>query len=99
MIFDFLREHAVIICYVVIVSIFAVIITAKDKIRAINGGRRTSEATLLLLAALGGSVMMLVMMLLIRHKTKHKKFMIGMPIIIVVQVIAIYYLAGMGVLV
>ena len=97
MIFDFLREHAVIICYVVIVSILAVIITAKDKIRAIKGGRRTPEATLLLLAALGGSVMMLVMMMLIRHKTKHKKFMIGIPIIIVLQVIAIYYLAGMGV--
>lgn len=97
MIFDFLREHAVIICYVVIVSIFAVIITAKDKIRAIKGGRRTPEATLLLLAALGGSLMMLVMMMLIRHKTKHKKFMIGIPIIIVLQVMAIYYLAKMGV--
>ena len=92
MIFDFLREHAVIICYVVIVSIFAVIITAKDKIRAIKGGRRTPEATLLLLAALGGSLMMLVMMILIRHKTKHKKFMIGLPIIIILQAVAIYFL-------
>ncbi len=89
---EFLREHAVIICYVVIVSIIAVIVTAKDKIRAINGGRRTPEATLLLLSALGGSVMMFVMMLLIRHKTKHKKFMIGIPIIIVLQAVALYFL-------
>ena len=94
---EFLREHAVIICYVVIVSIIAVIVTVKDKIRAMNGGRRTPEATLLLLSALGGSVMMLVMMILIRHKTKHKKFMIGIPIIIVLQAIAIYCLAQMGV--
>ena len=95
---EFLRSYAVTICYITIVSIIAVIITAKDKIRAINGGRRTPEATLLLLSALGGSVMMLVMMLLIRHKTKHKKFMIGIPLIIILQVVAIYYLARMGIL-
>ena len=68
-----------------------------DKIRAINSGRRIPEILLFLLAALGGSAMMLVMMLLIRHKTKHKKFMIGIPIIIVLQAIAIYCLAQMGV--
>ena len=68
-----------------------------DKIRAINSGRRIPEILLFLLAALGGSAMMLVMMILIRHKTKHKKFMIGIPIIIVLQAIAIYCLAQMGV--
>ena len=95
---EFLREHAVIICYIVIVSIISVIVTAMDKIRAINSGRRIPEILLFLLAALGGSAMMLVMMLLIRHKTKHKKFMIGIPLIIILQVVAIYYLAGMGIL-
>lgn len=94
---EFLREHAVIICYVVIVSIIAVIVTAMDKIRAINSGRRIPEILLFLLAALGGSAMMLVMMLLIRHKTKHKKFMIGIPIIIVLQAVAVYFLIRMGV--
>ena len=89
---EFLKTYAVMICYITIISIIAVIVTAKDKIRAIKGGRRTPEATLLLLSALGGSVMMLVMMLLIRHKTKHKKFMIGIPIIIVLQAVAIYFL-------
>ena len=95
---EFLRSYAVTICYITIVSIIAVIVTAKDKIRAMNGGRRTPEVTLLLLSALGGSAMMLVMMLLIRHKTKHKKFMIGIPSIIVLQAIAIYFLARMGIL-
>ena len=94
---EFLREHAVIICYIVIVSIISVIVTAMDKIRAINSGRRIPELLFFLLAALGGSVMMLIMMLLIRHKTKHKKFMIGIPIIIVLQIIAVYCLARMGV--
>ena len=50
-----------------------------------NPRHRTREATLLLLSALGGSVAMFVTMLLIRHKTKHKKFMIGIPAILVLQ--------------
>ncbi len=92
---EFLSRHAAEICYFVIISIIAVIVTAKDKIRAINGGKRTREATLLLISALGGSVMMLFMMLLIRHKTKHKKFMIGIPIIIALQALAICFARAM----
>jgi uncharacterized membrane protein YsdA (DUF1294 family) len=89
-----LGENAFAVSYWVIISIIAVIVTAKDKICAIKDKRRTPEAILLLLSALGGSVMMLIMMLLIRHKTKHKKFMIGIPLIIILQVIAIYYLCA-----
>lgn len=92
---DFLREHAVVICYFVIISIIAVIVTAKDKIKAMNGGRRTPELTLFAISALGGSVMMLLMMLLIRHKTKHKRFMIGIPVIIALQVVAVYLICTM----
>ena len=62
-----------------------------DKIRAINSGRRIPEILLFLLAALGGSAMMLVMMILIRHKTKHKKFMIGIPLIIILQATLIFF--------
>ncbi len=96
---EFLRTYAAPICYITVISIIAVIATAKDKISAIKGGRRTPEATLLLLAALGGSVMMLVMMLLIRHKTRHKKFMLGIPLIIILQIIAICFLAKSGLLI
>ena len=95
---EFLSRNAVAVCYFVIISIIAVIVTAKDKIRAMKNGRRTPEATLLLISALGGSLMMLVMMLLIRHKTKHAKFMIGIPVIIVLQVIAVYYISGFGII-
>lgn len=87
---DLIRENAILICYFVIISIIAVIVTAKDKIRAINGGRRTSETALFAISALGGSLMMLLMMLLIRHKTKHKRFMIGIPLIIVLQAVIIF---------
>lgn len=55
-----------------------------------NGPKlRIPEATLLLISALGGSVAMLLTMLSIRHKTKKAKFMVGIPLIIVLQVAAV----------
>lgn len=48
--------------------------------------RRTPEATLLLLAALGGSAGALLAMHLFRHKTRHKKFTIGVPVMLAAQV-------------
>jgi uncharacterized membrane protein YsdA (DUF1294 family) len=42
-----------------------------------------------MISALGGSVFMYLTMLVIRHKTQHKKFMIGIPVIIFLQLAAI----------
>ncbi len=75
------------IYYFLAISVFAVIITVTDKLLAIKGKRRISENALMCTAALGGGVFMYVTMFLIRHKTKHIKFMAGIPMIIVVQVI------------
>jgi uncharacterized membrane protein YsdA (DUF1294 family) len=62
------------------------LITAYDKIAAKKWNQyRIPEATLFALSTLGGSVMMLVTMLMIRHKTRHKRFMIGIPVIIAMQ--------------
>ena len=63
-------------------------ITVFDKLRAIRGGRRVREATLLLVSALGGGVGMFITMCLVRHKTRKKKFMLGIPLILVLQVAA-----------
>ena len=74
------------IIYAVIISIISVIVCIYDKTAAkIAKKHRTREATLLGLSALGGSVAMLTTMLIIRHKTKHVKFMVGIPVIIVLQ--------------
>jgi len=79
------------IIYLVAISIIAVTVTVADKIKAKAGAWRVKEATLLLISAIGGSVAMLITMLLIRHKTKHAKFMIGIPLIIAVQVVAFIF--------
>ncbi len=68
------------------VSGLAVILTLHDKRAARRGARRVPERTLLLVCALGGSVAMLVTMRAIRHKTKHAKFMVGIPVMIAVQI-------------
>ncbi len=89
---EFFGKYALTLSYIAIISLISIIITAKDKIQAIRGGRRTPEKKLLALSALGGSVAMLLTMLIIRHKTRHKKFMIGIPLIIILQAVALFYL-------
>ena len=74
--------------YFLCISLFSVFITCLDKSRARCGKHknRIPEATLFLAAAAGGSVFMYLTMLVIRHKTKHIKFMLGLPLIILAQV-------------
>ena len=77
--------------YLAAVSLIAVIITVSDKSRAQNHKRRIAEKTLFGTAVLGGSAAMYLTMLAIRHKTKHKRFMIGLPLIMIVQAAAIAF--------
>ncbi len=75
------------IIYLIVVSILAAIITVVDKISARLNKRRIPERTLLTVSALGGSVVMLLTMILIHHKTRKPKFMVGIPVIIVLQIV------------
>lgn len=92
-------EKYIIAAYLGVISLVSALVCVYDKIAAKRAPhRRTREATLLLLSALGGSVAMFVTMQLIRHKTKHAKFMVGIPLIIIVQiaaVIAVLYAFGL----
>ena len=76
--------------YLIIINILAMFFTVSDKLRAIKHKRRISEFTLMTIAALGGSVTMLITMLIIRHKTRHLKFMLGIPVIILIQLIIVF---------
>ena len=91
---SFLLENKILLlfllAYLLIISIVSICVTAYDKWAAKKRPQeRTRESTLLLLSALGGSLAMLLTMLAIRHKTKHMKFMIGIPLIITLQLAAI----------
>ena len=73
------------IIYFLIIALISVIMTAADKIAARKGAWRIPEATLMLIGLFGGALPMYVTMKTIRHKTKHKKFMIGLPLEIALQ--------------
>ena len=76
----------ILIGYLIAISIVSVVVCIYDKFAAKHMQKhRTREASLLILSALGGSVAMLLTMLIIRHKTKHVKFMLGIPLIIILQ--------------
>lgn len=76
--------------YLVLINLVSIIVTISDKVKAIKRKWRIPESTLLLLSALGGSVSMYITMLIIRHKTKHPKFMIGIPVIFALQCILVF---------
>lgn len=82
---------ACLIIYLLLISVVAFVITIVDKSRARRNMRRISESALLTVSAIGGSVAMYLTMQAIRHKTKHVKFMLGLPIIILFQIVAVVY--------
>ena len=71
--------------YLGVISLISVIVCVADKSRAKRGKRRIRESSLFLLSALGGSAAMYITMRAIHHKTLHKRFMIGLPLITVIQ--------------
>lgn len=71
------------------VNILAIVLTAADKGFAKIHTRRISEAALLFCAAFGGAPAMYLTMLFIRHKTRKRKFMLGLPLIMLLQVLAV----------
>ena len=78
--------------YFLEINIVTLLLCAIDKACARRNAWRVPEATLLLCAALGGAGSLLLGMLLLRHKTKHKKFYIGVPLILLLQFSAMFFL-------
>ena len=78
--------------YILGIYALSVFVTVWDKMAAQRRAWRVPESFLLLLAALGGSLSMLVTMLIIRHKTRHVKFMFGIPAIMALHIAAVLFI-------
>ena len=99
---EFIQNNLILsifLAYIAIISLISIIVCIYDK-KISKKNRvelRTPEKTLLLLSALGGSIAMYITMLTIRHKTKHVKFMLGIPVIMALQAVLVYLLFHFGI--
>lgn len=78
--------------YILGINVIAFIIYGIDKLKAKKGKWRIPEATLLLFAIMGGSIGAWLGIKVWHHKTMHKKFKYGIPIILALQVGLCLYL-------
>lgn len=75
-----------IIIYLVITNVLGFALMGIDKQRARKNAFRIPEATLFSVAIVGGSIGSIIGMFLFRHKTKHWYFLVGMPLILLIQI-------------
>ena len=73
--------------YLLLINAVGFLIMLVDKRKAIKNKWRIPEATLMTVAAIGGSIGSLMGMKVFRHKTKHPKFTIGIPLILAAQIL------------
>jgi len=87
-----LKENIIIALtlYLIAVNLFGIIMTVADKLKARKGRRRISENALMTVGAVGGALGMYAAMKAIRHKTRHMKFMVGFPLLIVTHITVIF---------
>ena len=88
-----MTEHLVLL-YLIIVNAAAFLLMLADKLKAKRGAWRIPEATLMGIVAIGGSVGALAGMYLFRHKTKHIKFTLGIPVILIGQIALVIWLTA-----
>lgn len=84
-----------VLIYFLVINIVTMCVYGVDKKKAIKNKWRIPEATLILLAEVGGSIGAIIGMKVFHHKTKKAKFFIGVPAILVLQivlVVAVFFL-------
>lgn len=78
--------------YFALINLIAFALMGIDKRKAIKGAFRIPEATLFIVAIIGGSIGAIAGMYTFRHKTRHFKFVYGMPAILLIQILLIVLL-------
>ncbi|CAM4044427.1 DUF1294 domain-containing protein [Paenibacillus alkaliterrae] len=82
----------IVIIYLLIINLVSFVLMGSDKSQARNGGRRIPEKRLFTMAAVGGALGTLVGMRVYRHKTKHMSFVIGIPLLLILNVVMTTYI-------
>lgn len=78
--------YKVLLVYLAVMNLLAFSVFGVDKSKAKRGKWRVPERTLLVLAAFGGSAGAVLGMIIFRHKTRKRKFSVGVPLILAVQI-------------
>ena len=91
---DYLMQHRILLIYLAVVNILTIIV---DKMNAKSNRQRVRIVTLLGLAFIGGSVGALIGMYGFHHKTKKAYFTVGVPLILLMQVVVLFYVMNMGI--
>lgn len=86
-----MNVHLIIIYYLLVINAVAFFVYGIDKLKARKDWWRIPESTLLLLAAIGGSIGAWLGMKVWHHKTMHRKFQYGLPVIFLLQLSAVLY--------
>ncbi len=87
-----MSTRMILILYFIILNLVGLAVMAIDKIRAMEHRFRIPESVLLIIAVIGGSIGSMVGMFLFRHKIRKPKFRIGLPLIIVLQILLLVIL-------
>lgn len=93
---DYLMQHRILLTYLAVVNILTIIVFGVDKMNAKSNRQRVRIVTLLGLAFIGGSVGALIGMYGFHHKTKKAYFTVGVPLILLMQVVVLFYVMNMG---
>ncbi len=89
---NFFLQHKWIIIYLTVINFVSFAIFALDKFKALERRTRIRIVTLLSLCFFGGTIGGLLAMYLFRHKTKQDFFTVGLPLMLIMQVIVLFYI-------
>lgn len=92
---EFFGRNKILMIYLGIINVVTFLAFAIDKLHAVKGKRRIRIITLLGLAFVGGSAGALLGMYTLRHKTKVDYFTVGVPLIMIMQVVVVFFVMNM----
>ena len=94
---EFFSAHRLLLWYLIVINVITLVFFAVDKIHAIENKSRIRIITLLGLAFIGGSLGAIIAMYVFRHKIRKDYFTVGVPLIIVMQIVVVFFLMNVKV--